>query len=164
MSLHYIIDGYNVIKQVTFFTGKKLRAGRDSLVHFIEQHRPQGSSKNEVTVVFDGKAEFDNPQIKSATEVIFSKNETADDKIKRMVEHSRNPKRIVVVSDDKAIVFYCRSLGARIKTVKEFLNDSRIPEKVKPDFEGADKPDLSSNAAQEITEQLKDIWLKSEEE
>ncbi|MBI4846299.1 MAG: NYN domain-containing protein [Candidatus Omnitrophica bacterium] len=158
MSLHYIIDGYNVIKQVDFLTGQKLRAGRDSLMHFIEKHQLHGSKKNEVTVVFDGKAEVESPQVRSAIKVIFSKNESADDKIKRIVEQSRNPKRIVVVSDDKAIKFYCRAVGSRVSSVKEFLEKSsrhRQAEEVDED----EKLEPDSQAALKITEHLKGIWL-----
>ena len=110
MSLHYIIDGYNVIKQVRFLTGKRLRDGREGLVHFIERYRPQGSKRNEVTLVFDGKADVTSPDISKTVRVIFSRNDTADDRIKKMVEASSSPKRFVVVSDDKQIIFYCRSM------------------------------------------------------
>lgn len=161
MSVHYIIDGYNVIKQVKFFTGKKLRSSREGLLRFIEIYRPQGSSRNEVTVVFDGRADVvAGPQIKSKVQVIFSKNESADEKIKRMVERSPNPSCIIVVSDDKEIIYYCRSLGARIKSTPEFLEKLiNIPNKPQTADEH-DKPELNSEMATKITEQLKHIWLK----
>ena len=127
--MHYIVDGYNVIKQVTFLTGKKLRTGREGLIKFIERYRPHGSKRNDVTLVFDGKAEISSPKVDSEVKVIFSRNESADDKIKRMVERAGNPRSIVVVSDDKQIIFYCRSLGARVLSVKEFLNNADIPKK-----------------------------------
>ena len=72
MSLHYIVDGYNVIKQVTFLTGKKLRTGREGLVKFIEQYKPQGSKHNEVTIVFDGKADVTSPEMKTQFKIVFS--------------------------------------------------------------------------------------------
>jgi len=90
------VDGYNVIKQVSFLTGKKLRSGREGLVKFIERYRPQGSKRNSVTLVFDGQSDVSSPQLKSSINVMFSKGESADEKIKRMVERSKNPKQIVV--------------------------------------------------------------------
>ena len=45
MSVHYMIDGYNVIKQVSFRTGKKLRTGREGLVDMI------GLAKSEIDMV-----------------------------------------------------------------------------------------------------------------
>ncbi len=162
MSLHYIIDGYNVIKQVRFLMDKKLRGGRDGLLKLIERYRLQGSIRNEVSVVFDGKADVISPQIQTSLQVIFSKNETADEKIKRQVERSSNPRRIVVVSDDKQLTFYCRSLGAKIKSVKEFLNRALSAKGVRRDMTEDHKPELNSDIAIEITEYLKSVWLKDE--
>ena len=65
----------------------------------------RGSRRNQVTIVFDGSDEVDAPQIPSSVRVLFEKRESADDKIKRMVETSRNPRSLIVVSDDKAIKF-----------------------------------------------------------
>jgi predicted RNA-binding protein with PIN domain len=160
MSLHYIIDGYNVIKQVDFLTGKKLRTGREDLVRFIERYRPHGSIRNEVTVVFDGKPEISSPPMNSPVRVVFSTNRSADDKIKFMVEHSRNSKLIVVVSDDKEIVFYCRSLGARVLSVKAFLDNSLLSKRKTVEEDEEEKSELDSSAAAAITEYLKKIWIK----
>lgn len=163
MSLSYIIDGYNVIKQVSFLTGKKLRSGREGLVRFIERYSPHGSKRNDVTIVFDGKADVCSPRFESHVNMIFSRGESADDKIKKMVERAKNPKRIVVVSDDKAIMFYCRSIGAKVSSVKEFIGNSNIAKKETQDYKQKDyqeKHELDSNIASKITEDLKNIWLK----
>ena len=146
-------------------TGRKLRSGRDGLVHFIEAYRPHGSRRNEVTVVFDGKEDVaSHEEKKSSVRVLFSRNESADDEIKRMVEVSRNPKRMVVVSDDKAIMFYCRAAGARVKSVKEFLADSTAGGKTRNAQEARDeeKEELSAEAAAKITAYLKGIWVKED--
>ncbi|MFH1062961.1 MAG: NYN domain-containing protein [Candidatus Omnitrophota bacterium] len=162
MALHYIIDGYNVIKQVSFLTGKKLRSGREGLVKFIELYKPQGSKRNEVTLVFDGKSDVCSPQLKSDINVIFSKGESADDKIKKMVERAKNPKCVVVVTDDKEIMFYCRSIGANVSSVKEFINNSKIAKKNNQDYAQEEKADLDSGIAAQITEDLKKLWIKSD--
>ena len=60
MALQYLIDGYNVLKQMPELTGKSLRSGRDGLIRFIRTKKPQG--KNEVIIVFDGKSDIHNPQ------------------------------------------------------------------------------------------------------
>ncbi|MBU1088222.1 MAG: NYN domain-containing protein [Candidatus Omnitrophica bacterium] len=163
MSIHYIIDGYNVIKQVSFLTGKKLRSGREGLVKFIERYRPQGSSRNAVTLVFDGQADVSSPQLISLIKVIFSKGESADAKIKRMVERSKNPKQIVVVTDDKEIMFYCRSIGATVSSVRAFINNSYRAKKSECVEEQEDKPELDSAIAMRITEDLKKLWVKDVE-
>jgi predicted RNA-binding protein with PIN domain len=163
MSLNYIIDGYNVIKQVSFLTGKKLRSGREGLVKFIEVYQPHGSRRNQVTLVFDGKADICSPQMESRIHVIFSHGESADDKIKRMVECSKNPKCIVVVSDDKEIIFYCRSLGANISSVKEFIGNSKIAKINKQNDYREEKVELDSGIAARITEDLRKLWVKDGE-
>ncbi|MFH1092918.1 MAG: NYN domain-containing protein [Candidatus Omnitrophota bacterium] len=164
MSLHYIIDGYNVIKQVTFLTGEKLRAGREGLVQFIERYRPQGSKRNEITIVFDGKAEVVGYSMKTDIKIIFSRNESADDVIKRMIEKVSNPGQYVVVSDDKAVVFYCRSIGAKWIAVKDFIGNTGI--KKTPQKKSSYIPEskeLSQDIADKITENLRKLWVKDDE-
>ena len=56
MSLHYLLDGYNVIHQMPDLNRPALEDQRRALVHFLETRRPQGSSRNRVTIVFDGNA------------------------------------------------------------------------------------------------------------
>lgn len=164
MSIHYIIDGYNVIKQVSFLTGKKLQSGREGLVRFIEQYRPQGSKRNQVTIVFDGKAEVLSPAMKTDIRIIFSRNEEADDVIKKMVEKSSKPAEYVVVSDDKAVAFYCRSLGATWLGVKGFMANTGLKKKPhKKTKYVSESKELSSDIADKITEDLKKLWVKDDE-
>ena len=58
MSLHYILDGYNILKQIPAFNDLSLEDGRRGLMRWIETQRPQGSVNNTVTVVFDGESGF----------------------------------------------------------------------------------------------------------
>ncbi len=54
MSLHYLLDGYNILKQIPAFRDLPLEDGRRGLLRWIDHSRPQGSVNNQVTVVFDG--------------------------------------------------------------------------------------------------------------
>lgn len=163
MSLNYIIDGYNVVKQVSFLTGKKLRSGREGLVRFIERYRPQGSKRNEVTIVFDGKADVESPKMKTDIRVIFSKNESADDVIKRMIEKAANPRQYVVVSDDKAVAFYCRSIGAKWLVVKDFIANTGLKKPQKKSSYKPEPKELPQDVADKITEDLKKLWVNNDE-
>ena len=90
-------------------------------------------------------------------EVIFSKNETADDWIKRKIEKSDKRNAFVLVSDDKLLCFYVRSLGARIVSVADFFDKAdKKPKKQTVE----DKPGLKPSSARKITEELKKMWLK----
>ena len=54
MSLHYFLDGYNVVHQMAGAARLNLEEQRYQLVRLIERKAPQGSERNKVTVVFDG--------------------------------------------------------------------------------------------------------------
>ena len=121
MSVHYVLDGYNIIQQTPSLAVESLRTGRESLIQFIEIHKPQGSLKNPVTIVFDGQAGIGTPREVSAVKVVFACGESADEKIKRMVGMAGNKKNMVVVTDDREIRYHVRALGAKVLWVGEFL-------------------------------------------
>ena len=155
MSLQYIIDGYNIINRNDFLIKHRLEDSRAGLLRFIRENNPCGSRRNLITVVFDGKAEYSVCKLDSRCKIIFTKNESADDKIKSMVEKSSNPKNIVVVTDDKQIKFFVRSLGAKIMTVQNFIQPTLEKNKA-PLLE----KELILSKARAITEELKKVWLK----
>jgi predicted RNA-binding protein with PIN domain len=106
MSRHFLVDGYNVLHkmpelapQAEEFAGRTLEEGRDGLVRFIAGRRPHGSLRNAVTVVFDGSMDVCSLNVPGEVKVIFSKGESADDLIKRLIEESLNPREIVLVSE-----------------------------------------------------------------
>src|SRR3989338_7411471 len=111
MSLWYILDGYNIVKQVPALNLKKLRGGRESLVSLIEIYRPQGSMKNAVTIVFDGQEGISHQGKSSFVKVVFSQNESADEKIKNLIAACKRKKETIVVTDDRALQFSVRGLG-----------------------------------------------------
>ena len=157
MSLHFIIDGYNLIKQTPVLNKINLKDSREALVRFLKVYRPQGN--NPVTIVFDGKeGSFYSPQPADAcARVIFSQNQSADDKIKWLVENSNNPKNIVVVTNDREIRDFSRQFQAQIKTVEEFLR--RFNPAAKKEV-SAEKDRLSPLVEAEITQEMKRLWLK----
>jgi len=165
MALHFILDGYNIIKQTPVLADKVLEDGRESLVRFIETEKPQGSSNNKVTVVFDGQADVFGGMSCSFVRVIFTCGTSADDKIKSLVDHAKNKKNIIVVTNDRSIRYYVRALGAKIAKVDEFLEKGRTfvkegKQNKKKDMEGKSKKNLSGSAAARINSELNDVWLK----
>src|SRR3989338_5877343 len=127
MSLQYIIDGYNIINHPLFIqhASKKINDSRIALLEFIRTNRLCASPKNKITVVFDGSGLSGQISDKTDIGIIFSRRETADERIKRIVENIGNPKNIVVVSDDKEIKFFAQSCGARVLSVEEFINRAK---------------------------------------
>lgn len=161
MSLQYIIDGYNAIYKIPSLKDRSLQEAREGLIRFIKDNALCGSAKNKVTVVFDGKADvvagLDYNSLKeSGIKVIFTRDETADDKIKKLVDEYSNPKQVVVVTDDRDILYYSRAAGAAVVSVKEW--SSRRPA-VRHTSDGAFKSQTDVRASDTITEELKKLWL-----
>jgi predicted RNA-binding protein with PIN domain len=153
----------------------KLEDRRLGFVRFIEQHAPQGSANNRVTIVFDGQEDIWGGMASSTAEVVFSRGESADEKIKKIVAGSAHAKSIVVVSDDRDIQYAVRALGARAVGVKEFLNQARAsgrkkfsaPTDLKETKRGAPKPGARETEKYiprtdefNITAEFEKIWLK----
>jgi predicted RNA-binding protein with PIN domain len=117
------LDGYNVIHRIPAALDQaKLEERRWYLIRFIEQQRPQGSRNNRVTVVFDGNADVYGGMNSALAKIVFSQNGSADDEIRKIVGQARNPKEIIVVSDDREVQYAVRSLGAKIMEVRDFLS------------------------------------------
>ena len=77
MSLHYLLDGYNIIHQIpSLIALDKLEDRRNGLVRFIERNKFRGSVNNKITVVFDGKFGHWGNESTPYVKVIFSKHWT----------------------------------------------------------------------------------------
>ena len=171
MSLHYLLDGYNIIKQAPELAQKKLEDGRNGLIRMIETHQPQGSLNNRVTIIFDGQPGMWGQVSGSTVNVIFTETESADDKIKSLVEDSRFKKNIVVVSDDKEIKFAVRPLGATVLSVKEFWAKFR-PRSTSAKFSSKmikvrakeEEKSISKSLEYKITSELEKIWLDKKDQ
>jgi predicted RNA-binding protein with PIN domain len=162
MSVHFIIDGYNVVKQVPSFALKKLKNSREGLIQLIKKYKLTGSSKNGVTIVFDGQKDIIAPKIQTEFEVIFTEGESADDRIKKIIKSSPQPSRLIVVTDDKELIFFARNHRAIIYSTSKFLNKILKVKDTKKIY--MEKFKLSPNIAREITEELKKIWLREDED
>ena len=161
MSIHYLLDGYNVIHQMPLALDQtKLEDQRWCLVRFIEQYRPQGSINNPVTVVFDGSVDVFGGMKSSVAKILFSQGESADDMIKEIVGQAKNTKDIVVVSDDRDIQYAVRALGARISGTRAFIDKAKVSKKM--DTHKVARPAKKGSVKDSSSEQEKYI-LKSDE-
>lgn len=170
MSLLYIIDGYNVIKHPSFSREAK-RGGaaddvsgvsREELFRFIREKRPAGSPRNRVVVVFDGYSGRQTLGDTGGITVIFSCRESADEKIKKIVEgHAEaDRKNIVVVSSDREIIGAAKLLGASSLSAQDFAGAPRKRAQRAPDG-AADAQDAKISYAQmeKINRELRERWL-----
>lgn len=162
MSLHFLIDGYNLIKRNPALASKSLEDGRQAFITLIERNRPQGSLSNQVTVVFDGKPGMYGSPVSREIRVVFTEYESADDLIKRRVEESKNKKNIVVVTDDRALLLYVRGCGACVMSCVDFLkhtSSAKVSAKGKRSSSGSSKI-ISSTFEHTVNQEFENIWLK----
>jgi predicted RNA-binding protein with PIN domain len=164
MSRHYLLDGYNIVKQVPRLADLPLSEGREGLVRWINVARPHGSVQNLVTVVFDGHPAHFGSMASGGVKVVFSDNQSADDFIKGVIDIARDKKKFVVVSNDKGITLYVRAQGASVLSVGEFAADL-LPAKRSSGKSQAGKTretgkNISMVQQQKINKEFAKIWLK----
>jgi len=163
MSLQYIIDGYNITRHPAFNCPKKIKDERQALIELISNRRLCGSLKNKVIIVFDGNpSRQEQSKAYANINIVFTRHQSADVWIKRLVESKTNPKDIVVVSDDKEIGFFVKSTGARVIGVEEFISRKKeLPARQRTDIDTLTiKPELTHSQIQKINQELRKIWLK----
>jgi len=163
-----LLDGYNITSQIAALVHRKPEEARLGLVGLIESRRPQGSTKNTVTIVFDGHKSIDSQENYLTVKVLFSRDRTADDRIKSIVEESSNSKNIIVITDDRDIQYAVRALGAKVQKVNEFLAKLKPEAKQKGKRVEKNKSEpaskyISKTLEHDINEQMKKIWLKEKD-
>lgn len=157
--MHYIVDGYNVIRKTPFLDHEKLKDARAALLEFIEIYRPHGSANNTITVVFDGREGYVDAHVCQNSSVIFSRGQSADELIVALVERSANPRSVRVISDDKELTGRCRVRGAQSIAVKSFVDSPRKKIALKQHkADGSEK--LTYVERRTINEEMRKIWLK----
>ena len=94
--------------------------------------------------------------------VVFTEYESADDLIKCRVEEAKNKKEFVVVTDDKQLLLYVRSLGATVMSVGDFYKRSSA---TKLTAKGGGKPPqrpkvITSSFEHAVNQEFEKIWLE----
>jgi hypothetical protein len=124
MSLHLIIDGYNIIRQVPrlqALDARDLEAGRAALLEALAAYR-RARPGHQVTVVFDGwqggELQESRDRHRGLTVVYSRRGERADEVIKRLLQ--REGQRAVVVSSDRDLQISARHAGAAWVAAAQF--------------------------------------------
>ncbi len=142
-----------------------LEEGRRGLVRFLTERRPQGSAGNAVTLVFDGREDIIGGELFAGIKVLFSKGETADDLIKKIVEDAARSGDIVLVTDDRELGFFCRTHGAHWWWVKDFLARALSASGTKaPRGKGRGSREegktISGALESRVNQEMKEYWLR----
>jgi predicted RNA-binding protein with PIN domain len=163
MSLVYVIDGYNVIKHPSFAQAISFHryASRAGFLQLLFSRRLTGSSKNRVIVVFDGYPDAGGGDSMDSIDVVFSRDETADDRIRQLLEHTVAARTCIVVSDDREIRMFARMAGAQTIGVEEFIGRGKKNSVVSA-RQRQEKEDSKLNYSQmeKINKELREKWLK----
>jgi predicted RNA-binding protein with PIN domain len=124
MSVHLIIDGYNLIRQspwLSLLDARDLEAGREALLQTLSDYR-QRRPQHKITVIFDGwqGGAFQESRDRShGVGIIYSRRgERADEVIKRIL--SREGRRAVMVSSDRELQVWAEKTGATWVAAAEF--------------------------------------------
>ena len=123
MTMHLIIDGYNVIRQsqeLQILDARELEAGRAALLARLAAYRER--HRHKITVVFDGwlgGAPNETRDRRQGMLIIYSRlGEKADEVIKRLLAADRQ--RAVVVTSDREIQAWAQGVGAAWITADQF--------------------------------------------
>lgn len=151
MALNIFIDGYNVVWSSAWRIAGPLDQQRMRLVEFVSERYQRASSRNQVTVVFDGRPGRIMTRSSDNVRVVFSYDMDADTWIKSAVDELGGGEA-VVVTNDKAIQQWVKGAKAKVMTVEEFLAPPRTQraEEHTPKREPAD--------AGRINDELKRAW------
>lgn len=115
----YIIDGNNLIGKLPslkILQKKDKQRSREKLAFIIDNYFIQKKAK--VFLHFDGHPK-EPIRINNAS-IVYSKNLTADEKIKNQVGKSENPRNIIVITSDNNLTEYARVCSSTVIKCEEF--------------------------------------------
>jgi len=125
MSIHIIVDGYNLIRQSNYLNSldlEDIEMGREGLIEMLAAYKKIKAHR--ITVVFDGaRAPYLAPQRdrRKGISIIFSRSgESADAVIRRMA--AQENQRALVVSSDLEVMRSADSSGAATISAGDFEN------------------------------------------
>ncbi|SRR5260370_6109273 len=116
----YIVDGNNVMGQTVGWHRDKARARRELLKRLAGFARLKSAR---VTVAFDGAPDQEFPEgsaFKGIQILYARRGSNADDRIVELVESSRDPRGITIVTSDRLLGIRVRQRGAKVLRSGEF--------------------------------------------
>ncbi len=115
----YIIDGNNLIGKISelwVLQQKDRQLSRIKLVKYLDQYFANKNVK--VSLHLDGYAA--DPIPSSKVKINYSDNKTADSKIKKEIDNSKNPKVLLVVSSDHSVQNYAKVNSCTVLSSEDF--------------------------------------------
>lgn len=151
--LVFLIDGFNLVHKIPKV--KSSSFPQQDLINYIDSQKLTGSKNNQVIIVFDGW--ISQPLVNQAKfQIVFSQDKSADDLIKARVAKAKNRAQILVVTDDRSIRDFARTQGVKSLKTIEFLG---LAKRKSEGLDNANDKEISYSLQQQITEQMRKIWL-----
>jgi len=152
---HFIIDGYNALFKIKGKLKKQYQT-REGFIQYIRTTKIARSARNKISLVFDGAkaVSFKDKPSFSPINVVFSKDETADDKIVKMARRQENKREVIVVTDDREVQERVKILGCSAVPVTLFFKELTR----RKGTNDREKPNPDKGEGKNITEEMKKIW------
>ena len=121
--MHYLIDGYNL-----FFSLTEENPTRNTRLELIETlEKLTYHAHINASIVFDSRDDVASNYASvidhESLEVIYSaRGQSADEYIIEFVSALKEPKRVCIVTNDKAIIMQVKQYGAHNKSLAAFLS------------------------------------------
>lgn len=120
--MYYLIDGYNLI--FTLIESKdSLTLQRQKIIHYLQKKFALLHLSG--MLVFDGKHRRDEESGLSYPSPLIvgyaPKGQSADAYILAEVEKAKNPKQVLVVTNDRGLTLQACSMGAKVQSNREFI-------------------------------------------
>jgi len=120
--MYYLIDGYNLIFSL-IESKEKLQTLRKQVIQALQKQFAR--RKISGMLVFDGSHRRDEESGLSYSSPLIvayaPKGQSADEYIVESIEVSKNPKQIIVVTNDKGLARHAKSAGAQVQLNHEFI-------------------------------------------
>lgn len=122
---HYILDGHNILfRDAGLKSILSADPARALNVLIVRCQRIISGKNKKCSVFYDGAPPGNIVSGIKNVQVTFSYNRTADALIKSLIARSKNPRNLIVVSDDAEIQRYARAHSCEILPVRRFLKET----------------------------------------
>jgi predicted RNA-binding protein with PIN domain len=120
----FLIDGYNLMHALGLAPQPvrlSLERSRLRLIDYLAAE--MGSAAANVCLVFDSKrSDGNDEQIHRGVFVLFTRGETADDLIERLIREEKVPAELIIVSNDQRLRHAAERKGCPAWTCGEFID------------------------------------------
>jgi predicted RNA-binding protein with PIN domain len=160
----YLVDGYNVTHRDPATSALSLLEQREALVARLRTRGQDLLGRGRVVVVFDGQ---EGPGLSAGggapVEIVYAQGRSADDEIVRIA--AKQTDSVVVVSSDRDLCDRVKAHGARVETRDSsccFEASGETRRRSARSRRSLARDAGLPRGANEITRELKDLWLEDE--